>query len=87
MKDRNFVMQDRVNEHLFFCKPSSPCTYEGFVMNPQNERSSLPLLDVVVSLLPVAPAAAEGSSASAVSDCLYQFAALTAGVFLLATLL
>jgi hypothetical protein len=54
-------------------------------MNPQNERSPLPPLDVAVSLL--APAAAEGSSVSAVSDCLYQFAALTAGVFLLATLL
>jgi hypothetical protein len=56
-------------------------------MNPQNERSPLPPLDVAVSLLPVAPAAAEGSSASAMSDCLYQFAALTAGAFLLATLL
>jgi hypothetical protein len=57
-------------------------------MNPPNERSPLPPLNLPASLLPVAPAAAEGSSsASAVSDCLYQFAALTAGVFLLATLL
>jgi hypothetical protein len=56
-------------------------------MNPQNERSPLPPLDVPASLLPVAPAAAEGSSTSVVSDCLYQFAALTAGAFLLAPLL
>jgi hypothetical protein len=59
-------------------------------MNPQDERSPLPPLDLPASLLAVAPAAAEGSSgssASAVSDCLYQFAALTAGAFLLATLL
>jgi hypothetical protein len=56
-------------------------------MNPPNERSPLPPLNLAVSLLPVAPAAAEGSSASAMSDCLYQFAALTAGAFLLATLL
>jgi hypothetical protein len=56
-------------------------------MNPQNERSPLPPLDISASLLPVAPAAAEGSSPSAMSDCLYQFAALAAGAFLLATLL
>jgi hypothetical protein len=56
-------------------------------MNPQNERSPLPPLDLAPSLLPVAPTAAEGSAASAASDCLYQFAALTAGAFLLATLL
>jgi hypothetical protein len=56
-------------------------------MNPQNERLPLPPLDIPASLLPVAPAAAEGSSPSAMSDCLYQFAALTAGAFLLATLL
>jgi hypothetical protein len=53
-------------------------------MNPQNERSPLP---PPASLLPAAPAAAEGSATSAASDCLYQFAALTAGAFLLVTLL
>jgi hypothetical protein len=31
IKDRNFVMQDRVNEHLFFCKPSSPAHLEGLL--------------------------------------------------------
>lgn len=56
-------------------------------MNPQNERSPLPSLNLPTSLLPVAPAAAEGSATSTASDCLYQFAALAAGVFLLATLL
>jgi hypothetical protein len=56
-------------------------------MNPQNERSPLPPLDLPASLLPVVPAVAEGSAASAASDCLYQFAALAAGAFLLATLL
>jgi hypothetical protein len=56
-------------------------------MNAQNERSPLPPLDLTASLVPVVPASAEGSAASAASDCLYQFAALTAGAFLLATLL
>ena len=56
-------------------------------MNPQNERSPLPLIDHPGSLLPAAPAAVEVSTTSAASDYLYQFAALTAGAFLLATLL
>jgi hypothetical protein len=56
-------------------------------MNAQNERSPLPPLDLPPSLLPVVPAAAERSAASVTSECLYQFAALTAGAFLLATLL
>ncbi len=53
-------------------------------MNPQKEKSPLPPPDLPTSLLPPVPAAAKGS---ATSDCLYQFAALTAGAFLLATLL
>jgi hypothetical protein len=56
-------------------------------MNPQNERSPLPPLNLPASLLPAVPAAAKGSATSTTSDCLYQFAALTAGAFLLATLL
>jgi hypothetical protein len=52
-------------------------------MNPPIERPPLPPLDLP---LPVVPAAAEGSASLAVSDCLYQLAALTAGAFLLATL-
>ena len=56
-------------------------------MNPQNERSPLPPRVLQVGPLPLVPAAAEGSAASAASDYLYQFAALTVGVFLLATLL
>jgi len=55
-------------------------------MNLQNERSSLPTTKVPPSLLPVAPVP-EQSTAMMTSDCLYQLAALTAGVFLLATLL
>jgi hypothetical protein len=53
-------------------------------MNTQKEKSPLPPLDLPASLLPSVPAAARGSAAS---DCLYQFAALTVGAFLLATLL
>jgi hypothetical protein len=59
-------------------------------MNPQKEKKERsPLLppDPPASLLPVVSAYAEGSATSATSDCLYQFAALTAGAFLLATLL
>jgi hypothetical protein len=56
-------------------------------MNPQNVRSPLTPLELPASPLPVVPAVAEGLATSAASDCLYQFAALTAGAFLLATLL
>jgi hypothetical protein len=60
-------------------------------MNPQRDKSPLPLPDLAESLLPAVPAAANGSSglsgASVTSDCLYQFAALTVGAFLLVTML
>jgi hypothetical protein len=56
-------------------------------MNPQNEKSPLPPRNLQVGPLPVVPVVAEGSATSAGSDCLYQFAALTAGAFLLVTLL
>jgi len=56
-------------------------------MNPQNERLPLPPLNLPASLSPVAPAAAAEFVASSTSDCLYQFAALAVGAFLLATML
>ena len=56
-------------------------------MNPQNDKSPLAPPDLPASLLAAVPAAATGSAASATSDCLYQFAALTAGAFLLVTML
>ena len=56
-------------------------------MNPQKDKSPLPPPDLPASLLPAIPSAAKGSATSATSDCLYQFAALTAGAFLLATIL
>jgi hypothetical protein len=70
-----------------YCSVSHPprCT-QRLVMNPQRDKSPLPQLNLPTSLLPAVPAAAIGS-ATVTSDCLYQFAALTAGAFLLATLL
>ena len=56
-------------------------------MNPQNERSPLPPLNLQTSQLPAVPAAAEGSASSVVSDCLYQLAAVTVGAFLLVTIM
>jgi hypothetical protein len=56
-------------------------------MNPQKDKSPLPPPNLPASLLPAVPAAAKGSTSYATSDCLYQFAALTAGAFLLATML
>jgi hypothetical protein len=56
-------------------------------MNSQKEKSPLPPPDLPAHLLPAVSAAAKASAASATSDCLYQFAALTIGAFLLATLL
>ncbi len=56
-------------------------------MNPQKDKSPLPPPNLLASMLPAVPTAAKGSATSVTSDCLYQFAALTAGAFLLATLL
>jgi hypothetical protein len=56
-------------------------------MHPQREKSPLLPLDLPANLLSAVPVASEGSAASATSDCLYQFAALIAGAFLLVTLL
>jgi hypothetical protein len=56
-------------------------------MNPQKDKSPLPALSLPASLVPAIPATAKGSATSVTSDCLYQFAALTAGAFLLATLI
>jgi hypothetical protein len=56
-------------------------------MNPQNERPILPPNELPPSLLPVAPALTQQSVASTMEDRLYQLAALTAGAFLIASLL
>lgn len=55
-------------------------------MNPQNHISPLPPVELPAGLLPVIPVP-EKPSATLTSDLLYQLAALTAGAFLLATLL
>ncbi len=56
-------------------------------MTPQNDRPTLPPLELQPAMLPAAPVAAQESVASTLEDRLYQFAALTAGAFLLVTLL
>jgi hypothetical protein len=56
-------------------------------MNCQTERLPLQQIELPPSMLPVAQATTEGPATSMVSDRLYQLAALTAGAFLLATLL
>jgi hypothetical protein len=58
-------------------------------MNPKNDKTPLPPSNLPVSLLEAVPADAKGSGSatSVTSDCLYQFAALTAGAFLLATMI
>ncbi|HEX4576007.1 MAG TPA: hypothetical protein VH117_01545 [Edaphobacter sp.] len=86
IKDQNFLMQTRVNQHLLLCEPSSPMQ-RRLDMNSPNARSPLPPLELPVSLLPMVPAATEGPSSSHTSECLYQIAALTAGAIFLATLL
>ena len=57
-------------------------------MSPQNDKSPLSP-NLPASLLPAVPAVANGSATatSGASDYLYQFAALTVGAFLLATIL
>jgi hypothetical protein len=56
-------------------------------MNPQNERSTHSQLEPQCAVHGVAQAAVEDSAKPIAADRLYQFAALTAGFFLLATLL
>ena len=56
-------------------------------MNTQNERSPHSQFEAQYLLQGIAPAAAPGPTTSPSADRLYQVAALTAGIFLLATLL
>ena len=56
-------------------------------MNPQNERSTNTQLGPQYALRGIAPVAAEAPATPISADRLYQVAALTAGIFLLATLL
>jgi hypothetical protein len=56
-------------------------------MNTQNERSPHSQLEPQFALHGIAPAALKGTGTSPTADHLYQLAALTAGIFLLATLL
>jgi hypothetical protein len=89
-KDRNLLVQNRVNEHLLFCS-GPPQREQRLVMNPQNslqnERSLPSEFKGQYSVGGTASAAAEAPSTPVSADRLYQLAALTAGVFLLATLL
>ena len=56
-------------------------------MNPQNERSTHSQFEPRYGLHGMAPASGEGPARPTAADRLYQVAALTAGFFLLATLL
>ena len=60
-------------------------------MNPQNERSTLPPIELPPACCRWVPAAVKPlrsqSLATTMEDRLYQLAALTAGAFLLASLL
>jgi hypothetical protein len=56
-------------------------------MNPQNERSPHSPLEPQYALHGIAQAAVEVPATPTTADRLYQLAALTAGLFLLATLL
>ena len=55
-------------------------------MNPQSATSNA-LVDPQNSIQPLASTTSEGSTVSTAADRMYQIAALTAGIFLLATLL
>jgi hypothetical protein len=71
-----------------YCSVSHPPrALRRLVMDPQKDKSPLPPSSLSAGLLPAIPAAANASATYATSDCLYQFAALTAGAFLLATML
>jgi hypothetical protein len=56
-------------------------------MNPQDERSTSTQLGPQYAVHGIAPVAVAASATPISADRLYQVAALTAGIFLLATLL
>jgi hypothetical protein len=56
-------------------------------MDPQNERSTHSQFEPQYALHGVAEATVEGPATPTAADRLYQVAAFTAGIFLLATLL
>ena len=57
------------------------------VMNPQNERSPNSQFEPQYALPGIAQAIVEAPATPTAADRMYQVAALTAGIFLLATLL
>jgi hypothetical protein len=80
------LVQDRVNEHLLLCK--KPMMHEPRpVMSQQNELSPHSQLEPQYGLHGMVPTAMDGSTTPTAADRLYQLAALTAGIFLLVTLL
>jgi hypothetical protein len=56
-------------------------------MNPQSEKSINTQLEPQYAVLGIVPVAVEAPATPVSADRLYQLAALTAGVFLLVTLL
>jgi hypothetical protein len=56
-------------------------------MNPQSERSTQTQFEPQYAVHGMVPATVKGHATPTAADRLYQFAALTAGIFLLATLL
>jgi hypothetical protein len=56
-------------------------------MSQQNEPSPHSQFEIQYGLRGMTPRAVEGNAAPTAADRLYQLAALTAGIFLLATLL
>jgi hypothetical protein len=79
-------MQYRVNEHLLFCS-QPPRITQRLVMNSANERPTHHQFEPQYAVHGMAQDAAETPPKPNAADRLYQLAALTAGIFLLATLL
>jgi hypothetical protein len=79
-------MQDRVNEHLLFIS-NQRCSERRYVMGQENELMTHSQLEPKYELRGRASAAVKGAATPDSADCLYQLAALTAGIILLATLL
>jgi hypothetical protein len=78
-------MQDRVNEHLYVVR-ILPRSTRRFVMNAQNERPPNLHLEPQYALHATGQAAIPTPKPTA-ADRIYQLAAVTAGIFFLATLL
>jgi hypothetical protein len=85
INERNLLVHYRVNDNLYI--DDKLYSEEGYLMGQDNEDTRSFPVDGIDDLPIARVASGEGSMTSLTADRLYQLAAVTAGIFLLVTLL